>query len=122
MLAGVLPNGLKLAQATLPQTPSAPDTAETEDVQITQAIHHKAAELNNNPVQIYNWVRNNIAFIPSYRSIQGSDMTLMNQRSNAFDTASLLIALYRAAGILVRYVYGTIEAPANPKNEQGSAQ
>jgi transglutaminase-like putative cysteine protease len=113
MLAGTIPDGLKLAQATLPQTPNAPDIAETEDVQITQAIRVKAAELNNNPVQIYNWVRNNIAFIPSYGSIQGSDMTLMNKRGNAFDTASLLIALYRAAGTPARYVYGTIEVPAD---------
>ena len=43
---------------------------------------------------IYQWVRNNIEFIPSYGSIQGSEYTLENRRgSNAFDTASLLIAL-----------------------------
>src|SRR5260370_16311762 len=89
------------------------DTAPTEDVQITQAIRDLATSLGNNPVKIYNWVRNNIQFIPSYGSIQGSDMTLQTKRGNAFDTASLLIALLRAASIPARYVYGTIEVQAD---------
>ncbi|MCH8619957.1 transglutaminase-like domain-containing protein [Undibacterium sp. TS12] len=113
MLAGQIPDGLKLAQATLPDVPTAQDIAETEDVQLTPAIKAQAAALNNNPVQIYNWVRNNISFIPSYGSIQGSELTLQNKRGNAFDTASLLIALYRAAGTPARYVYGTIDVPAD---------
>jgi hypothetical protein len=113
MLASLSLDGVKLAQVTLPEVPAPADTAETDDVQITQAIRDQAAQLNNNPVKIYNWVRNNISFIPSYGSIQGSDMTLQNKRGNAFDTASLLIALYRAAGIPARYVYGTIEVPAD---------
>ncbi|MFZ6747231.1 transglutaminase-like domain-containing protein [Undibacterium sp. JH2W] len=112
MLAGKIPDGLQLAQATLPAIPTAQDTAETEDIQLTPAIKAQAATLNNNPVQIYNWVRNNISFIPSYGSIQGSELTLQNKRGNAFDTASLLIALYRSAGIPARYVYGTIDVPA----------
>jgi hypothetical protein len=40
-------------------------------------------------------------------------MTLQTKRGNAFDTASLLIALLRAANIPARYVYGTIEVPAD---------
>ncbi|WP_202927625.1 transglutaminase-like domain-containing protein [Undibacterium crateris] len=87
--------------------------AATEDIQLTPAVKAQALALNNNPVQIYNWVRNNISFIPSYWSIQGSELTLQNKRGNAFDTASLLIALYRAAGIPARYVYGTIDVPAD---------
>ena len=106
-------SGISLPSTTLPATPVPTDTAPTEDVQITQAIRDLAASLNNNPVQIYNWVRNNIVFVPSYGSIQGSDMTLQTKRGNAFDTASLLIALFRAANIPARYVYGTIEVPAD---------
>jgi len=85
--------------------------APTEDVQITPAIQAKAAALHNQPVEIYNWVRSHIEFIPTYGSIQGSDMTLQTLRGNAFDTASLLIALLRAAGTPARYVYGTVEIP-----------
>ena len=106
-------SGIGLPTTTLPVTPTPADTAPTEDVQITQPIRDLAASLNNNPVQIYNWVRNNIQFIPSYGSIQGSDMTLQTKRGNSFDTASLLIALLRAANIPSRYVYGTIEVPAD---------
>ena len=92
--------------------PTAAELAETEDVQITSAIRAKAAELHYNPVEIYVFVRNSIAYLPTYGSIQGGDMTLTTGRGNAFDTASLMIALLRASGIYARYVYGTVEIPA----------
>ncbi|MFA7240496.1 MAG: transglutaminase domain-containing protein [Sulfuricellaceae bacterium] len=109
--AGALPKGAnRFAAITDPRAPStADDLAETEEVRITPAIQAQAAALNNNPVKIHNWVRNNIEFIPSYGSIQGSEMTFQAKRGNAFDTASLEIALLRAAGIPARYVYGTIQ-------------
>jgi transglutaminase-like putative cysteine protease len=112
MLASLTMNGIQLKQVVLPATPTPDDTAATGEVQITDPIKALALQLNNNPVQIYNWVKSNIEFIPSYGSIQGSSTTLLNRRGNAFDTASLLIALYRAAGIPARYVYGTVEVPA----------
>ena len=113
MLAGPIPAGTALPSlSNLPATPTADDLAETEDIQLTPAIRAKAAELGNQPVKIYNWVRNNIEFIPSYGSIQGADMTLQTGRGNAFDTASLLIALLRAANIPARYAYGTVQLPA----------
>ena len=40
-------------------------------------------------------------------------MTLQTKRGNSFDTASLLIGLLRAAHIPARYVYGTIQIPAD---------
>ncbi|MFY0567184.1 transglutaminase-like domain-containing protein [Archangium lansingense] len=89
------------------------DLSATDAVQITQAISDLAVSLGKNPVTIYNWVRNNIDYIPSFGSIQGSDATLSKKQGNAFDTASLLIALYRASGIPSRYVYGTIQVPAD---------
>ncbi|HZH13452.1 MAG TPA: transglutaminase domain-containing protein [Archangium sp.] len=101
------------ASAPSASTPaSTPELAETDDVQLTPAIRALAASLGNDPVRIYHWVRNNLTFVPSFGSIQGSDVTLSKRRGNAFDIASLLIALYRANGIPARYVYGTIEVPA----------
>ncbi len=94
-------------------TPSPADLAANQDVQITPEIEALAAQLGRDPVAIYNWVRNNIDFVPTYGSIQGSHMTLMARRGNAFDTASLLIALLRASGIPARYMYGTIQVPAD---------
>lgn len=87
--------------------------AATPDAQITPAIEQLAEELENNPVKIYNWVRNNIEFLPTYGSIQGSQLTLDNRKGNAFDTASFTVALLRAAGIPARYVYGTVEMSAD---------
>ena len=100
---------LIVAQAT--NQPSPEDLAENIEVQFTPEIRAKAQELGYNPVKIYNWVRNNIEFVPTYGSIQGAHMTLLTKHGNAFDTASLLIALLRASNIPARYVYGTIELP-----------
>lgn len=98
------------AKAFTPPTPA--DLAETEDVQITPDIRALAASLGNQPLKIFDWVHDNVEFVPTYGSVQGSEMTLVAKRGNAFDTASLLIALLRAAGVPARYVTGTVEVPA----------
>lgn len=106
-LAGLLTSSM--VNAVTP--PTVADLAETVDVQLTPEIRAKALELGNNPVKIYEWVRNNIEFVPTWGSIQGAHMTLLTKQGNAFDTSSLLIALLRASGIHARYVTGTIELP-----------
>lgn len=115
-LAGLLASDSKLnspssMQLALATPPSAADLAETIEVKFTPAITAKAAELGNKPLKIYEWVRNNIEFVPTYGSIQGADMCLQTKQCNDFDTASLLIALLRVSGIHAKYVYGTIELP-----------
>ena len=104
-LAGLLVSG----SVNAVNPPTADDLAETVEVQLTPEIRAKALELGNNPVKIYEWVRNNVEFVPTWGSIQGAQMTLLTKQGNAFDTASLLIALLRAAGIHAHYVTGTIE-------------
>lgn len=104
-------SGITLPDAILGETPLPADLAATDDVQLTPEIRALATSLSNNPMQIYNWVRNNIAFTPGYGAMQGAANTLQAKRGNAFDIASLLIAVYRAAGTPARYVYGTIEVP-----------
>lgn len=86
--------------------------AESIEVQFTPEIKALAASLNNNSIEIYTWVHNNIRFIPSYGSIQGAQHTLETKQGNAIDTASLLVSLLRAANIPARYAYGTVEIPA----------
>ena len=93
------------------QLPTSDDLAETPDVQLTPEIRAKALELGNNPVKIYEWVRNNIDYVPTWGSIQGAQMTMLTKQGNAFDNASLLIALLRAAGIHARYNTGSIVLP-----------
>lgn len=102
------PSPIILAQADLP---SAEDLAETPEVQFTQDIRDLAAQLGNKSTKIFEWVRNNIEFIPSYGSIQGADMCLQSRQCNDMDTASLLIALLRVSNFPARYMYGTIEIP-----------
>lgn len=85
---------------------------ENIEIQLTPEIKALAAELNNNSIEIYTWVHNNIRYIPSHGSIQGAPHTLETKQGNAIDTASLLIALLRAADIPARYAYGTVEMPA----------
>jgi hypothetical protein len=110
--AALTPEMLAQAAPAPSAAPTPEDLAETEDVQITPAIRAQAEALHKNPVEIYNFVRNTIEFLPTYGSIQGADLTLQTQRGNAFDTASLLIALLRASNIPARYAYGTIQVPA----------
>jgi transglutaminase-like putative cysteine protease len=81
-------------------------------VKFTPAITAKAQDLGNKPLKIYEWVRNNIEYVPTYESIQGADLCLQTKQCNSFDTASLLIALLRVSGIYARYAYGTVEIPA----------
>jgi transglutaminase-like putative cysteine protease len=95
--------------ASAPPTPA--DLAETIEVKFTPEIRQLADSLGRNPVKIFNWVRNNIEFIPTWGSIQGAQLCLETRAGNAFDTASLLIALLRYSGIPARYQMGTIEVP-----------
>jgi hypothetical protein len=108
-LTGLLPNSPPTLINFAP--PSLDDLAGTVDAPQSPAIVAKAAELNHDPVKIYNWVRNTIEFVPTWGSIQGAQLTLETKQGNAFDTASLLVALLRASGIHARYVLGTVTLP-----------
>ena len=105
---GFNPSSLTAAMASF-NMPTDADLLPTIDAPITPEIQALADSLNNNVVEIYTWVHNNIRFIPSYGSIQGAQMTMETKRGNAMDTASLTIALLRASGIPARYAYGTVE-------------
>ncbi len=106
-LAGLLSS--TVVQATNPPTDA--DLAETIEIQFTPEITAKAEELQHNPVEIYEYVRNNFEYEPYYGSLKGAQQTLLEKAGNDFDQASLLIALLRASNIPARYVYGTVEIP-----------
>jgi transglutaminase-like putative cysteine protease len=111
-LAGFLISSNVTAPTLLNRPPAGPtDLAETVDAQLTPEIRAKAQELEYKPVKIYEWVRNNVEFVPTWGSIQVAQMTLLTKQGNAFDNASLLVALLRASGIHARYVTGTIQLP-----------
>ena len=108
--AAAAPNAIALA-ANSP--PTSADLAETDEVQLTINVRNQAQQLGNNPLAIRNWVYNNIDFVPGFGATQNSQRTLLAKRGNAFDVNSLLIALLRAAGTPARYVYGTVDLPAD---------
>jgi len=95
----------------LADPPTDADLAETVEVNFTNEISQIAEVLNNDPVLIYEFVKNNFKYEPYYGSLKGAQQTLIEQAGNDFDQASLLIALYRSIGIPARYVYGTIQVP-----------
>ncbi|MDI6751344.1 MAG: transglutaminase domain-containing protein [bacterium] len=106
--------GISLQQSAISSLPTDADLKPTIDVQITDEIRKLANEtLKGNPVLIYEYIRNNFDYEPYYGSLKGSQQTLWEKAGNDFDLASILIALYRAANIPARYVYGTIEIPIN---------
>lgn len=106
------PRPFLLAQADS-QIPTDDDLSETIDVQITQEIQDLALSLGGDPLSIFNWVRQEVRFVPSFGSIQGSEGCRVSLECNAHDTASLLIALLRAAGTPARYALGTLDVPAD---------
>lgn len=108
---GVTAAVLQSALLSAGHLPKPEHLSENIEVKFTDDIKTLAASLNNNPTEIYAWVHNNIRYIPSYGSIQGTQHTLEAKRGNATDTASLLISLLRAANIPARYAYGTVELP-----------
>lgn len=83
---------------------STPDANTTDEF-----IIQKAQELDNDPVKIFEFVRDQIGYESYKGSLRGARGTLWSMAGNALDQASLLIALLRASGIPARYVKGTIE-------------
>jgi hypothetical protein len=100
-----------LAAPSPASTPIPADTAEALEVRFTGPIKSLAAGLSNDPVKIYEHVKNNFVFEPYFGSLKGADETLAQGAGNDFDLASLLIALLRTSGVPARYAVGTVDVP-----------
>ena len=100
------------AQSTGPGLPTLADVqADDQEIIIDSSIKSLAEDLNNNPVEILNFVRNTIQFEPYYGAKKGNIGCLREQVCNDVDSSSLLISLLRAAGIPAQYKKGPIVAP-----------
>jgi RHS repeat-associated protein len=84
--------------------PGPGDLGESPLVRLTPEIRELAQRLDRSPAKIYAWVYNNIQMEWYAWAVQNSQCVLVSGRANDFDTATLLIALLRAAGIPARYV------------------
>ncbi len=79
-----------------------------DEIAIDAEIQALAASLDYSPVKIFEYVTNEITFEPYRGSTKGALGTLVSGGGNDIDTASLLIALFRASNIPARYVRGLI--------------
>ncbi len=65
-----------------------------------------ALALENDPLKIYQYVRNNFEYVPYFGSLKGPYLTLHERSGNDFDQSSLLVELLRAAGYTANFRYG----------------
>lgn len=91
--------------------PVAEDRLATAYAPLNDEIINQAKSLDNDYVQIYEFVRNSIRNEWYAGSIKGAVGVLRSGAGNDVDQASLLSALLRAAGLSTRYVQGVIEMP-----------
>ncbi len=78
----------------------------------TPEITALARALKNDPRLIYEYVRNNVDYVPYFGSLKGATLTYLDGSGNDSDQASLMIALFRASNITAQYVYGKMTIPA----------
>jgi len=78
---------------------------------IPETLKTFAASLDG-PVAVYEWVRNNVRPDFYFGVLKGPVQAYLEQSANDADTASLLIALFRAKGVPARYARATVELPA----------
>ncbi len=85
------------------------DLKGSPEAPVDREIAALAQSLNWSPVEIYEYVKNNIETEWYWGAMKGALETLRQKSGNDADQAALLVALLRAAGFPARYVRGTIE-------------
>lgn len=76
------------------------------------SIAELARALRNNPDLIYEYVRNNIEYLPTWGVQKGALGTLLDSRGTDFDQATLMVELLRQSGYTASYVKGRINLTA----------
>lgn len=77
-------------------------------VQSPLSITDLARSLKNDPDLIYQFVRENIAFVPIYGVQKGATGALIDGAGTPFDQADLMVQLLRAAGFNANYMKGEV--------------
>ena len=107
MVAGLGDVAGLLTQATMQaMEPPSDNTTIIEDgidIVFSDEIKALADSLGKDPIKMYDYVKNTIAYQPYWGSLKGARQTLLEKRANDCDQASLLIALMRYSGYPARY-------------------
>jgi len=77
-------------------------------IQSPTVISELARALKNDPDLIYQFVHDNIAFVPIYGVQKGAVGALLDGAGTPFDQAALMVALLRAAGYTANYLKGEV--------------
>jgi len=93
-----------LSVADAPISTAMAMTASAEYSQLAKA-------LENDPLRIYQFIRNHFKYEPYYGALKGPFLTLKERSGNDFDQAALLVELLRAAGYIANYQYGSMDIP-----------
>ena len=76
------------------------------------SIAELARSLRNHPDLIYQYVRNNIEYYPTYGLQKGALGAVLDNQATAHDQASLMVELLRASGLEANYVRGIVKLSA----------
>ncbi|HAY08798.1 MAG TPA: Rhs family protein, partial [Thauera sp.] len=95
-------------EMTLSAARVAGDTAPSGPASIAEL----ARALKNDPDLIYEYVRNNIAYYPTWGIQKGAIGALLDNQGTAFDQATLMVQLLRQAGFTANHVRGRINLTA----------
>ncbi len=77
----------------------------------TPEITELARALQHDPKLIYDYVHNNIDYVPYFGLKKGATKTYLDGRGNDFDQASLMVELLHVSGYSAQFVYGTMTIP-----------
>ena len=84
---------------------------------ITDEIAALALGLQRDPVAIFNYVRNEIDYLPYYGLTKGAALCHLEGSGNDLDQCALLAALLKESGYTPVYHYGTMAIPLNADND-----
>lgn len=90
---------------------SVPATATVSTLPVAQEIRDLAKSLGNDPLAMFNWVRNHVDYVHYRGAKKGSLTTLVELSGNDCDQSLLLRDLLTAAGIPAILNYGTTWIP-----------
>ena len=118
---GRLPNYVSVDSGTnqAAGSPSSSYLATTKNCQVTsttirslaRSITAGKSSAYSKAKAIFNWVRDHLSYQFYYNTKKGALGALSSRSANCCDTAHLVVALARAAGIPARYRYGTCDFP-----------